>query len=269
MKKIKGFTLIELIVAMAIFGILMAGIIRMVQPISENAASAKIINDQKNVENAINRYIGENMRLATNLYIVKGGTPSNAVDKFIAASPVDKYGKPFQTADKSKIHVICFDGTSQYKFSKYSQNYGGRIIRTIDGKAAPAAAFSYSNCKADGSGDYYMALGRDYYQQGDYYLTVDMSSNMLGLKVYSDYYKSATAKKPGSTAYSSSSNNQVEGVYEMKAYGSKPMDGASNFVFDIVNSSGTQIATKTTSVSPTSSDPIYFVFTTEDLIATP
>ena len=34
MKKFKAFTLVELIVAIAVFGILMAGVVKMVEPLS-------------------------------------------------------------------------------------------------------------------------------------------------------------------------------------------------------------------------------------------
>lgn len=266
MKKLKAFTLIELVVSMAVFGILMAGIMQMIEPISKNAVSARITNDQKNIENSISSYIGENLRLATNLYIVKGGSPTNAIDKFIAAGPVDVYGNKLTSADKSKVKMICFDGTNQYKFSEYSPTYGGRIITKIDNKVLTDSSFTQSGCTPNGSGNYYMAMGDGYYQQGDYYLNVDMSTKMLRLTVTSDYYMSATAKTSNPNAMSSSANNPVLGVYEIKAFGSKPDHNSDNFIFGVINSGGTHIASGTVAVTQSDSDPIYFVYTTKEAL---
>ena len=69
MKKLKAFTLVELIVAIAIFGIIMAGIMQMISPINENATAAKVMNNQQNVENSITTFIGERVRYSTNLLL--------------------------------------------------------------------------------------------------------------------------------------------------------------------------------------------------------
>ena len=105
-KKLKAFTLIELIVAIAVFGILMAGIVRMIEPLSSTASSSAVLNNQRNVENAIVTYLGENLRYASNLAIIKGGTPDNAVQKFIDLAPSDYSGKQIDytvAANKDKI----------------------------------------------------------------------------------------------------------------------------------------------------------------------
>ncbi|MBO5001377.1 MAG: type II secretion system protein, partial [Prevotella sp.] len=112
MKRLKAFTLIELIVAMAVIGILMTGIVRMVEPMSATAANSAVLNNQRNVENAICNYLGENLRYASNLVIVKGGTPDNAITKFTQMGPSDKWGKQIDytvAANKNKIHLIAFD----------------------------------------------------------------------------------------------------------------------------------------------------------------
>ena len=74
-KKLKAFTLIELIVAIAVFGILMAGIVRMIEPLSSTASSSAVLNNQRNVENAIVTYLGENLRYASNLAISRAEHP--------------------------------------------------------------------------------------------------------------------------------------------------------------------------------------------------
>ena len=261
MKKLKAFTLVELIVAIAVFGILMTGIMQMVEPISQTATNAKVMNDQRNVENAIVRYIGENLRVATNLYIVEGGTPQAAVNAFLAAKPVDIYGN--EITDASKVSVIAFDGSEIYTYPKDSSpEYSGRLIRKIDGKTLTSSPFSKAGCKEDGSGTYYMALGQSYYQQGDYYLNVELNSKMLNLNVYSDFYLSTSSKRTNG-AKSSTSGNPIEGVYEIMAVNSKPMEGAPTFVFGTVDSNGDGLINSTPSAKRT----IYFVYTTNDVLA--
>lgn len=283
MKKLKAFTLIELIVAIAVFGILMVGIMRMVEPISQTAVNAKVMNDQRNVENAIATYIGENLRHATNLCIVKGGTPENAVNLFLSAGyrdsltgakvnpgPVDVYGN--KITDASKVNVIAFDGREIYKYEGYRPDYRGRLIRKVDGATLTSSNFAQSNCKEDGSGTYYMAMGNSYYQQGDYFLNVDMSSKMLKLEVYSDFYMSTGSKITNpSTGFSSTASIPVEGVYELKAFGNKPKAGANDFIFMVLKSDDTVVSSGKVSISPTdpssaaaNSSIIYFVYSTED-----
>lgn len=264
MKTFKAFTLVELIVAIAVFGILMTGIIQLVEPISETAASAKVINDQKNIENAICTYIGENMRLATNLYIVEGGTPQNAITKFLDAEPLDIYGN--KITDPKKVEMICFDGTNQWTYSKYSPTYMGRIITKIQDETM-AGSISKAGCSTDGfSGSYYMALGDAYYQQGDYFLKVEMSSSMMKLTTTSDFYLSENVKASNPNAFSSSSSNPVEGTYEILSYGSKPLNNSDNFKFKVIKENGTEITSGTVSTSkgPGGQKPIYFVYTTKD-----
>ena len=106
MKRFKAFTLVELIVAMAIFGIIMVGIMNLAQPITNSSATAKVLNNQKNVEEATVSYIGESLRYATNLLIIEEGAEvgigtsskvtvtnaNEAVQAFLNMGPVDAFG---------------------------------------------------------------------------------------------------------------------------------------------------------------------------------
>lgn len=72
-RKLKGLTLIELIVAMAVFGILMAGIMNMTKPVTEGANESKVLNYQKTNEETVVTYIGEQLRYANNILIAEKG----------------------------------------------------------------------------------------------------------------------------------------------------------------------------------------------------
>ena len=69
MKKIKGFTLIELIIVMAIMTILMAAIMQMMKPIRSTYLDSTFYESQRNTQNGMVQYLTESLRYATNLGI--------------------------------------------------------------------------------------------------------------------------------------------------------------------------------------------------------
>ena len=73
MKKFKGITLVELLVAMAVFSIIMVGVMNMIQPVQQTATETKILNYQKTNEETVITYIGEQLRYANNILIAEQG----------------------------------------------------------------------------------------------------------------------------------------------------------------------------------------------------
>lgn len=257
-KKLKAFTLIELIVAIAVFGILMAGIVKMIEPLSETAASSSVLNNQRNVENAIVSYLGENLRYASNLAIIKGGTPDNAVQKFIDLAPSDYSGKQIDytvSSNKDKIRVIAFDGSNAYTYK--NNDFNGRLISTIEGKTG-ALNFGYSNLSSDGTKNQYLVFGDEYYAQGDYYLDARICSGTLCLTVDSDYYYNPNK----SARFSSTASAPTKGTYELRCL----TDDEDAYVFACFNSSDNVSSPSFNSSQPatvtrTDKDIIYFVYT--------
>ena len=259
MKKFKAFTLIELIVAMAVIGVLMTGIVRMVEPMSSTATNSAVLNNQRNVENAICTYIGENLRYASNLAIVKGGSPDNAINKFIAMGPADKWGKQIEytgtagAANRKKIRLIAFDCKTDQIY--LNNTFNGRIIASVEGEGGNVT--NLSNMASDGSKPLYMALGKDYYAQGNYFLDARICDNRLCLSVDSDfYYTPSTASK-----FSSTSSAPTRGSYELRVMS----DESEGFVFACIDS-GDAIdpsldTSQPASVSRIDRDVIYFVYT--------
>ena len=261
MKKFKAFTLVELIVAIAVFGILMAGVVKMVEPLSSTAANASVLNNQRNVENAIVTYIGENLRYASNLAIIQGGTADQAVQKFIALAPADYQGMqidysntPQGTANKNKIRVIAFDGSNAYSYK--NQSFTGRVISKTEGKPT-SLDFSYANLSSDGTKNQYLVFGDAYYAQGDYYLDARICGGSLCLSIDSDYYY--TPNKNGK--FSSTSGTPTKGTYELRCM----TDDTDAFAFACFKSTDTVGSSLNTSqpatVTRTSGDVIYFVYT--------
>lgn len=221
MSKAKGFTLIELIVAMAVFSILMLGVMQIAGPMSEAAATNAVVNNQKMVENNIITYLGENLRYATNVMIIEGNgslSPDDAIAEFIKANPVDAYGNsifpkpgtpndPANDAAKLKVKLICFDRASDYIYK--NQKYSGRLISSIEGRTTNT--LNLSNIKQDGTSNMYEVFGNDYYDHADYYLTAQIKDNQLNLRVDSDYYYNNAHKK-----FNDSQTNPVVGTFELR-----------------------------------------------------
>ena len=257
-RKFKAFTLIELIVAIAVFGILMAGIVRMIEPLSSTASSSAVLNNQRNVENEIVTYLGENLRYASNLAIIKGGTPDNAVQKFIDLAPADYSGMQIDytvTSNKDKIRVIAFDGSNDYTYK--NNDFTGRLISTVEGKSG-SLNFGYSNLSSDGTKNQYLVFGDEYYAQGDYFLDARICNGTLCLTVDSDYYYNPSK----SSRFSSTSTAPTKGTYELRCM----TDDEDAFVFACFNSSDnvsspTFNSSQPATVTRTDKDIIYFVYT--------
>ncbi|MBQ4256778.1 MAG: type II secretion system protein [Oscillospiraceae bacterium] len=271
-RKFKAFTLIELIVAIAIFGIIMVGIMNLAQPITTSSATAKVANNQKNVEEATVSYIGENVRYATNLVVIEdgakvGGTAvssvKGAVDAFYKFSPVDVYGRLIDdNADNRKnISVIVWDGRNG-KYSYVNHNYTGRLLAKTAGENPDSASLdSVDNYSA--TSNMYEVFGNDYYGPSNVYMNVSMSTGgLLKLECYSQYFKSNAAKAGADlwTGYDngsgSVSGNATVGTFELRNM------GKGDFRFYICGNDAN--TTNKIAASPTATGQvIYFVFTEE------
>lgn len=277
MKKFKAFTLIELIVAIAIFGILMTGVIQLIAPINSAATESKVLNNQQMVENSILTYIGENTRYASNMLIVEEGvklTPAggsqitvdsaeHAIDAFFAYCPVNTVGviDPAVDANRKKVSVICFDHDTAYSY--VNKTYTGRLISSVDtydanGKIqarSTALDFSAANLSPAGDKPQYLVFGNDYYGPGEFRLSnisIDSNSHVMNLSVASEYYYS-NGKIAGKS--SDTSANAMTGTYELRNY------GTGDYIFKCLRSasgSGNGI-----SIGKTDSKKVYFVFIKE------
>ena len=272
MKKLKAFTLIELIVAMTIFAILMAGIVRMIAPMNDAAVTSRVVNNQQTVESAVVNFIGENVRYASNLLVIEEGavlknaagtniTVSNAetaIDAFLAYGPVNTKGTidTSVAANRQAVKVICFDGATSYSY--VNKNYTGRVISSLDDRTAN---LDMTNVKQDGSAPQYMVFGDAYYGPGDYYLSVKMNSadKVLYLECTSDYYltnaKNANKKqsswKTSGSAHTATAGSR--GSFEMRNY------GVGSYTFDCISKSGAAEGDPIY-ISPSNKNKVYFVF---------
>ncbi|MBP1549057.1 MAG: prepilin-type N-terminal cleavage/methylation domain-containing protein [Oscillospiraceae bacterium] len=200
MKKIlKGFTLVELIVVMAILVILMAGIMNMFKPIRETYVDATLYESQRTVQNGVVQYVTESVRYATDLgvYSTTGSTATSdvvsAVNNFTKAylkangvsdTDIADTAKYTTTKDaiKKNAEVIIIDNSTAYSYN--GENYTGRILRRkVDGTTAIT-----SNAEVAGTSECRLALGSAYYGESDLDVILTIKLDKDG----SDYYGNAS-----------------------------------------------------------------------------
>jgi len=172
-KTLKAFTLVEMIIVVAIFGILMAGLMNFYSPIKQTYADSTMYEKMRTSQNGILEYLCESTRYADNIkgeamltmydeggvVVFDDGTTKavtsakDSVDAFLKEHSID------MTTDKGKeladrIHVIVINRKDNYTsageskstaqgFGSGNENitYKGRIITNIpyiDRRTSPA-----------------------------------------------------------------------------------------------------------------------------------
>lgn len=155
MKKIKGFTLIELIIVMAILSILMVGIMQMMKPIRDTFVDSTYYESQRNTQNGIVTYLTESLRFATKMGIYNEQTGvtgvQDAINDFITSTG-------YVATEDGDINIIVIDNKTQYKFNNGAQY--GRLLR------------SKTVNPSTGAVTYRVALGEAYYDKYTYSINV-------------------------------------------------------------------------------------------------
>lgn len=206
--KLKGFTLIELIIVMAILTILMAGIMQMFKPIRETYVDSTLYESQRTSQNGVVQYITESVRYATDLGMYTKDKVTNingAVDAF-AEAYLEKNGvdmsdpdyptklsnaKDYMSRNAEVIiidNTVNGDNTTPYYYGK--AYYTGRILRRkIDGDLVSSdsenIASTADKCR--------LALGAAYYGNSSYSITFGITQDGSGVGDASDGIKVTVA----------------------------------------------------------------------------
>lgn len=178
LKKLKGFTLIELIVVMAILVSLLTAILQLMDPVKEAYRDSTIYEQQRTVENGIISYIAESTRYAKAISIIDEGvgidTDNNGSldshpNNLQAAANYFINKNNLQVSDYKNIEVIVIDRSTKFQYK--GKDVQGRLVRirglgnssltvpswgaTVSEADLESSAWNTKAC--------YMAMGPDYY----------------------------------------------------------------------------------------------------------
>lgn len=218
MKRIfKAFTLIELIVVIAIFGILMAGLMNFFRPIRGTYVDSTLYEQQRTTQNGIIEFLCENTRYAEKLRVYDEGCTAEGVSVNSGGKAFEAFCKEMSidsttydtTEDlkdaKYKVHIICINrkqpfsntGVPNDSDSKDRQYYGRIITNIVSGDLdSTKQHLKYAQYSNDWGTNFedkgqrathpdsmttYMALGGAYYGAADYVIYVDKDSDKNGL----------------------------------------------------------------------------------------
>lgn len=234
MKKFKGFTLIELIIVMAIMTILMAGLMQMMKPIRATYVDSTYYEAQRNTQSGMIQYITESVRYATNLGVYNEqsssiGDMDDAIDQFKASTGV---------TDESKINIITIDNTKAYTYNNKSNLYG-RLVRSKDVSAGTSR----------------VALGDAYYGGYTYSINVTVQTSGIKVTVSSLLPNSLHSTKKNGTTVNTSNVDSFKCVSTDGQVVCKNLGAPINGVFDT-----TYAGTSTTA----SGQNTYIIFTLPD-----
>ncbi|MDE7287901.1 MAG: type II secretion system GspH family protein [Oscillospiraceae bacterium] len=191
--KLKGFTLVELIVVMAIISILMLAIMKMFQPIRDTYVDTTQYEAQRTAQNGVIQYITESVRYATDMGIYNDSisTASSAVDEFVKVYCIDKNitdasGNaliPYNDAGElvkikneikkyADVIVIANDDNNAHTYS--NKKYTGRLLRR---KSQSLTLPEPSIKTAAPTSDWRIALGEAYYGTNTYSINLTVTDS--------------------------------------------------------------------------------------------
>lgn len=205
LKKLKGFTLIELIIVMAILVSVLTAILQLMEPVNEAFADTVMYESQRTAEQGIADYITESLRYSERASIIDQGenvtytdgsttvlvdNEKKAVEYFANKNSYDLTDEDV----RKRINVITIDRTTTYTDGGYT--YTGRLLRRKgwDDSVSPisGSTVSIDDVKTNyTTSNLYMALGPEYYGKDSYsiylpnkftdpYEHFDTSGNSLG-----------------------------------------------------------------------------------------
>lgn len=191
--KLKGFTLVELVVVMALISILSVAIINIFKPMREVFVDTTQYETQRTAQNGIVQYITESVRYSTDLGVYNNTVTSaqSAVDAFASAvcvnnSITDASNNPLAPYDsteaanikneiKKYAEVIIIDNKTEHTYG--SKTYWGRLIRRKF-PATPSASVPADPSLTSGASDNWrIALSESYYGGNTYTINITVKDD--------------------------------------------------------------------------------------------
>ena len=211
-KKLRGFTLIELIIVMAIFGVIMAAAISLMSPVGKIFRNTAQYEQTRAAIDNTQRYLSGTLRYADrfSMYIQYTDPTTSSLENVINENNIKSNvanfaGKYFYCGDKSSqltdpsntpVYVLVFDNQN-YKISKYtfSPKSGNNWINTLNYDAT-SLSYSANDSSWDVSYEDY-ALNKELFEDYGFqvflgsgeYKTSDTGAYAFSWQDYSkDYY---------------------------------------------------------------------------------
>lgn len=193
----KGFTLIELIVSMAILSILMTAVFAMFSPVNKFYVNTDNIDKRFTASNGIMNYISENIRYSKCIYIFAGvddinnkkledstSSKGHIYEFFMSDAGLDSS----LSGDLEKVQVISLENGGTNTFN--GKSYYGRVYRTKGLSASNKTRysdFSYGKYELFGAGYYgpfsYKFTPSVTYTEGGIVKTTDTSDKQFALSI--------------------------------------------------------------------------------------
>jgi prepilin-type N-terminal cleavage/methylation domain-containing protein len=138
-KKVKGFTLVELIVVVAIFSIIMGAALQLLIPVGEQFTSTAEYEGARAAIDNTNRYVTGTLRYADRVWVYYGKDYTNA-DQSIDDSTISSCVSDFSTTyfknnykiEATDINVLAFDNKNQeVKLYTYSNTAGSDVFNYV------------------------------------------------------------------------------------------------------------------------------------------
>ncbi len=151
-KSVKGFTLVELIVVLAIFGILMLGAISLVDPVTKIFKKISTTEKTYSYVNTIQNYLEDSLEYSENIWVYTSDTLEtdgvagvsdielrNAVESFRKAyyDDIVKYNGTTTSFVDGKIRVLCLENSNGGRISLRVYDFASN--QTMDIKYADPA----------------------------------------------------------------------------------------------------------------------------------
>ena len=134
-KNRKGFTLVELVVVIAILGILAGLAIPRFMDATASARGARIVADMRTIDSAIMMYNAKTGNLPANIAAITTDNAANGQYKMLAAWPTPPTGRAIVTASNGAEKELTVISGDNNKYTLDADNgralYGGERIDKI------------------------------------------------------------------------------------------------------------------------------------------
>lgn len=180
--KFKGFTLVELIIVMALVSLIMLGVMQLFKPVRDDYVNAVQYETQRNAQNGVVKYITESVRYAADMGIYNNGisSASDAVNAFATAyctaNSIDSSKEAaVKAAIKQNAEVIIIANDDNNSHTYHGKKFTGRLIRRKGVGTATSVPADPSLKTAAYTADWRIAMGEAYYGENSFSINLSVT----------------------------------------------------------------------------------------------